>query len=569
MMAASMSLTILASPSTPTESFSRLLLWSPRKRYNEQTYSLPTTPLKRMNSQLSLSPPSTKRQRLWTEARPVSRGSVFESDSEESHSYIPRRLFPPRENAPIDNATASSSAEISNLHDASTAVDAVHNEENSQNTCKSLLNFDPVDDLGIWTEEELAHYNADNHYGQPQGEYFTISSPAAEKAYLSTLRSPLLKFCINTFATFSLGMLPFGLSRSCVRHAVVVIAEDMSETCEDELRRIINSTDCGRDFILNCYVGETSASCNGAGRLRAFMKNPEPGTSIGVERMKSSFSLGPYIKIRNDEELYAVSVFHGLKLPVDNVSSDDPALIVHQPSLNDHNDNITETERALHLYSEGPRANLPTTSRMRDAFSSELDSLRSLDTRFGQVLYGEMDVVESEGENCSIDWCLIKVDQGREGENSIAFKPETIENRAYFGPQDNSQYNITQEGTLMKGIRVVKAGRSTGVTVGNVDFIKFDVKLPGSSTTTSEYTITSPLHKAFSTRGDSGSPVIGADGELVGIILGGSEGVELPKGREELGYVKLSYVTPWDLVKSRIEAAVGGEIRLFGNHSSS
>ena len=119
----------------------------------------------------------------------------------------------------------------------------------------------------------------------------------------------------------------------------------------------------------------------------------------------------------------------------------------------------------------------------------------------------------------------------------------------------------TRTSLKRKVVSVVKAGRSTGVTVGNVDFIKFDVKLPGSRTTTSEYTITSSLHYAFSTHGDSGSPVIGADGELVGIILGGSEGIELPKGREGgLGYVKLSFVTPWDLVKSRIETAVGREI---------
>lgn len=94
--------------------------------------------------------------------------------------------------------------------------------------------------------------------------------------------------------------------------------------------------------------------------------------------------------------------------------------------------------------------------------------------------------------------------------------------------------------------------------MGNVDFIKFDVKLPGSRTTASEYTVTSSLRYAFSTHGDSGSPVIGADGELVGIILGGSEGIELPKGRKgEFRYIKLSFVTPWDLVKSRIETVIG------------
>ena len=60
-----------------------------------------------------------------------------------------------------------------------------------------------------------------------------------------------------------------------------------------------------------------------------------------------------------------------------------------------------------------------------------------------QILYGEMDVVEIGGEKRCI--CLIKVDHGREAENSIAFRPEIRENRAYFGSVDNARYNITQE----------------------------------------------------------------------------------------------------------------------------
>lgn len=107
-------------------------------------------------------------------------------------------------------------------------------------------------------------------------------------------------------------------------------------------------------------------------------------------------------------------------------------------------------------------------------------------------------------------------------------------------------------------VSVVKAGRSTGVTAGNVDFIRLDVKVPGSRTTTSEYAVTSSMHYTLSTHADSGSPLIGADGELVGIILGGSEGIESPKGRKR----RLSFDTLRDPVKSRIETAVGGDIQL-------
>jgi hypothetical protein len=65
-----------------------------------------------------------------------------------------------------------------------------------------------------------------------------------------------------------------------------------------------------------------------------------------------------------------------------------------------------------------------------------------------------------------------------------------------------------------------KCGRQTGVTQGQIDFVRVKVCLDGTSRT-SEYTVLSNRNDLymFCERGDSGGPVIEENGNMVGIIL--------------------------------------------------
>jgi len=62
----------------------------------------------------------------------------------------------------------------------------------------------------------------------------------------------------------------------------------------------------------------------------------------------------------------------------------------------------------------------------------------------------------------------------------------------------------------------------------------------------------------FSEKGDSGAPVISNWGEVLGFILGGSDGRPLVlKGHEELSPVYVTYISPATMVMKRIAKKMG------------
>jgi hypothetical protein len=125
------------------------------------------------------------------------------------------------------------------------------------------------------------------------------------------------------------------------------------------------------------------------------------------------------------------------------------------------------------------------------------------------------------------------------------------------------KYWVAGEEETKIGSLVMIAGRATGVTVGCIDFLKFDLKLPHSPSKTVEFAVTSKGSIFFSELGDSGGPVVGRDGKLIGIIIGGSLGIEAWEGHGSFGMVKLSYVTPWSLIKQRVRENLGCGIELL------
>lgn len=99
----------------------------------------------------------------------------------------------------------------------------------------------------------------------------------------------------------------------------------------------------------------------------------------------------------------------------------------------------------------------------------------------------------------------------------------------------------------------MKWGRSTGYTTGTLNSIKSLVRLPGTDGLSTEWCFIGRDGRSFSCRGDSGSFVVSRDGELGGIVIGGSE-------RGPGGFI-LAYVTPITEVLDDIEEQLGCSVR--------
>jgi len=110
-------------------------------------------------------------------------------------------------------------------------------------------------------------------------------------------------------------------------------------------------------------------------------------------------------------------------------------------------------------------------------------------------------------------------------------------------------------------MRVVKCGATTGRTDGTVDFIYHDVHLPGNLEATSEYTVPTKadeMYSVFSARGDLGSFVLDMEGKVVGIVIGGTNGIaKVLSGYEKWGCIFASYITPMKLIKQKVESWIG------------
>ena len=109
---------------------------------------------------------------------------------------------------------------------------------------------------------------------------------------------------------------------------------------------------------------------------------------------------------------------------------------------------------------------------------------------------------------------------------------------------------ISRTAPLTIGDIVIKFGKSTGTTVGVVNGIKSDVKVPDSPVLTREYTVVGLHGRMFADRGDSGAFVVKADGVLVGMVIAGSLDSNL------------TYVTPIEAVFEDIAAQTGWEVLL-------
>jgi len=74
-----------------------------------------------------------------------------------------------------------------------------------------------------------------------------------------------------------------------------------------------------------------------------------------------------------------------------------------------------------------------------------------------------------------------------------------------------------------------------------------------------QFGIVSESHEdPFSLKGDSGAGVFDEEGRICGFVLGGTRGEAVGReGHEHLGLVFASYITPFSVIKERVESVTG------------
>jgi hypothetical protein len=265
-------------------------------------------------------------------------------------------------------------------------------------------------------------------------------------------------------------------------------------------------------------------------------------------------------------------------------NSTNPISICH-PSATDYQEN-EETARSdieqhenkirdikskvgVGLASSAEIRSLPKKETALTAEKALLSTTQPFNTHLGYVFASSgfrRKQQEPAKDGCSIDWALVRVHQDRLGDNKVRavlhfpFGYNSLTLHLQF-PEGVFRWTnrptipyITDTTVMDIGDRAVKWGRTTGHTAGTFNSIKSDVHLPDSDGPSREWCFIGRNWGDFGGLGDSGSFVLSKDGDLGGLLFGGSQ--------RGLGEFVLSYVTPITEVFSDIEKQLGYSVHL-------
>lgn len=404
--------------------------------------------------------------------------------------------------------------------------------------------------------------------GEPIITYFTKRDELAAEEFSDIIKDPVVQYLKEIASeSFSVILTHAGYDELSSVPVVLVVAYPWTDTDAQVLINIFDNLQTKFVTRLFCYDGSTHRY----GALQGFdeyWEKPVPGCSLGPESGDTACSLGVYVKSKGDNvDTFALTVLHGFTnsegyFPVSE-SGCDPAgsldrCLVAQPAQLDKENRVATLQHTHELYKEGARSNEHKANEIK----AELDSIPRLNALFGRVHCGERTVLDYDGEPMSSDIALIKLSTDRQGQNKIMF--ERIMKQWKWSPRDAESVYFTGREGIAFGDCIAKVGKTSGVTVGNIGFRYNAVLFDDSTETTSEFVVVSGAGERFARAGDSGGPVINTAGNLVGFILGGTNGnAKLLKGHENLGPVFATYISPSDFVFERVQALMGGEIELL------
>ncbi|KAK2788542.1 hypothetical protein FQN52_006655 [Onygenales sp. PD_12] len=115
--------------------------------------------------------------------------------------------------------------------------------------------------------------------------------------------------------------------------------------------------------------------------------------------------------------------------------------------------------------------------------------------------------------------------------------------------QQNEDSKVRQFGAFKKGDWVVKIGRTSGPTAGEINRIQRDINWAHLGTTSSEWEIIPHHNGDFAEPGDSGSIIMNARGEMIGLLFA----VDPQASRWDFGFF-----TPIQLIQEDIKRLTNG-----------
>lgn len=358
---------------------------------------------------------------------------------------------------------------------------------------------------------------------------------------------PELLIALSNQNHFSLGLWLYGFENSLLP-TILIICENPSKFIKP----------AGMPYILELLIreGATYRYCDDPGNNpvrndlndfaelpeRAFpdyVKTPDCGASLGKS---CNGSLGGYF-ISEEKEIFATTCCH--VVPKKNMES------IFQPSptyLNHHilileqlKSSDEEVKRMSDDRFEKPHTKI---TRRIEEYKDKIENLKSIDFEFGSFTYGEQDQVEVDGVLVERDWALLKVKEGRVGNNNVEVSGKKVEVLGIRRIKDN--------------MRVRKFGARTGTTSGMVNGKRSDVKVWPSKIPTTEWTIKGDSGE-FCSGGDSGSWVIDQSDHVCGVLFAGSEA---KKNANETKRESVSFVSDIYVLKSWMEEKSGKSFSL-------
>lgn len=118
---------------------------------------------------------------------------------------------------------------------------------------------------------------------------------------------------------------------------------------------------------------------------------------------------------------------------------------------------------------------------------------------------------DSDQRPCILDYSIFNLNDNGRYNNTIICAPDT--NVFQLGPSGNFA-------TPRPGCKVIKVGRTSGLTRGTVNHVKSTVKIAGFPMATWEWMVIGENGLPWAKEGDEGSSVWDEDGNLIGILWG-------------------------------------------------
>jgi hypothetical protein len=135
----------------------------------------------------------------------------------------------------------------------------------------------------------------------------------ADKEFYDVAGKKIADFMDERYNSFVAYLTHVGYTRAASVPSILIITHDFLDRDAQDVVAMFGEPGCQYVRVI-CFEGDFGASADWADerQMRDFSAKPNPGSSIGIKNVRGSFSLGPYVRLHNNPNYYALSVHHGL-----------------------------------------------------------------------------------------------------------------------------------------------------------------------------------------------------------------------------------------------------------------